>query len=85
MEKNDFLQVLPGELSKLLFWMATDKGRSFQEFKDHVITMSGRTLFNERTSHRHAVVRSLSRATAAMVATATPRSWRPLQPVTLTR
>ena len=50
MKKNDLLQVLPGELSELLLWMATDKGQSFQEFKDHVITMSGRILFNKKKS-----------------------------------
>jgi hypothetical protein len=30
MKKNDLLQVLPGELSELLLWMATDKGKCFQ-------------------------------------------------------
>jgi hypothetical protein len=56
MKKNDLLQVLPGELSELLLWMATDKNQSFQGFKDHVITMSGRILFNKRKSPLHAVV-----------------------------
>jgi hypothetical protein len=50
MKKNDLLQVLPGELSELLLRMATDKGMNFQEFKDHVINMSGRIRFNKKKS-----------------------------------
>ena len=49
------LQVLPGELPKLLLWMATDKSQSTQELKDHVITMAARVLFNKRKSPLHAV------------------------------
>ena len=55
MKKNDLLQVLPDDLSALLLWMASDKGMSFQEFKDHVITMSGRILFNKKKAPLHAV------------------------------
>ena len=42
-------------MSALLLRMASDKGMSFQEFKDHVITMSGRIVFNKRKSPLHAV------------------------------
>ena len=45
MKKNDLLQVLPGELSEFLFRMSADKGQSLQGSKGHVITMSGRTIF----------------------------------------
>ena len=55
MKKNDLLQILPGELSELMLWMATDQGKNFHEFKDHVITMAGKILFNKKKSPIHAV------------------------------
>ena len=30
MKKNDLLQILPGDLSELMLWMATDQGKNFE-------------------------------------------------------
>jgi len=66
MKKNDLLQVLPGELSELMLWMATDQGKNFQEFKEHIIVMSGKILFNKRKSPLHSVAPGEQASAAAV-------------------
>ena len=55
MKKNDLIQVLPGELSETMLWMATDQKKPYPLFKEHVINMSAKILFNKRESPLHVV------------------------------
>ena len=55
-KKSDLLAVLPVEIREHLLWHATDRNRSFPEFRDLVLTQSNKILHTRRKLPTHGLI-----------------------------